>query len=118
MLIAAFAIFGLTLIAVALCFYRIGQIEHFYAKLFNTEESIPTWKRKRWGFGLLLLAHLVGFSRLVYPTQWTPLIFLVLACAACWLFASAYKCFLRDVETLSPEGVRESANLNPTLTGD
>lgn len=106
MLTAALIIFGLTLIAVAVCFYRIGQIERFYARLFNTEETIPTWKRKRWGFGLLLLAHLVGFSRLIYPTQWTPLVFLVLACTACWLFASAYGLFLQDVETLTPRGAR------------
>ena len=106
----ALVIFGLALVAVAICFFRINQIETFYATLFNTQETIPTWQRKRWGFILLVLAHLVGFSRLVYPTQWTPIIYLVCTCTAFWLFASAYGLFLRDMETLSPEGARESAN--------
>ena len=103
----ALGIFGACLIAVAICFYRIRKIEKFYAELFDSHKVIPTWQRKRWAFGLLILGHLIGFSRLVYPTRWSPIAYLVCVCAAFWLFASAYKLFLRDIETLTPEGARE-----------
>lgn len=100
MLTISLIVFGLILVAAAANLIRITKIERAYREMFQQDDTIPTWQRKRWAFALLVGAHVLGFSRLIWVWEYTSLVYLLLVCAAFWLFFWAYGSFLNDIKTL------------------
>lgn len=100
MLTISLIVFGLILVAAAANLIRITKIERAYREMFQQDDTIPTWQRKRWAFTLLVGAHVLGFSRLIWVWEYTSLVYLLMVCVAFWLFFWAYGSFLKDIKTL------------------